>query len=120
MLAEAEPAHGGYRYALDPWPLRVNELASQEIVYDDAYVREREARVVHLRKLQRQWWALTPAIPFLGFLPRRTKDTLHERFGVEPIKEARSAPSSSRWSSSPGSLSDPHAKSSARPPARAG
>jgi hypothetical protein len=85
LLAEAEPAHGGYRYALDPWPLRVNELASQEIVYDAAYVREREARVVLLRKLQRQWWALTPAIPFLGFLPRRTKDTLHERFGVEPI-----------------------------------
>jgi hypothetical protein len=84
-LTVAEPAHGGYRYVLDPWPLIVNEHESQEIVYDDAYVQEREANVVLFRKRQRQWWALRPVLPFLGFLPRRTKELLHERFGVEII-----------------------------------
>src|ERR1700683_1725186 len=57
VLALAEPAHGGYRYVLPPWPLRGNEHASQEIVYDDAYVQEREAKVVLFLKRQRQWWA---------------------------------------------------------------
>ena len=89
MLVEAEPAHGGHRYALAPWPLVVNELASQEIVYDEAYVREREADVVLFRKRQRQAWALMPALPFLGFLPQSTKGALREHFGLEPIASTR-------------------------------
>jgi hypothetical protein len=84
-LVKIDSAADGYRYTLEPWPLVPNDFASREVVYDEAYVREREASVALHRKRRRQRWFLLPALPFVGFLPQRTKDTLQEAFGIDPV-----------------------------------
>jgi hypothetical protein len=79
------PVLGGHEYVLEPWPARPNELASQEIVYDDAYVRERQDQAEAVREQKRQFWMILPAWPFFGFLPRSVKVKLRSRFGFELV-----------------------------------
>ena len=85
----ARPAVAGHEYVLELWPPVPNELASQEIVYDDAYVRARQEDVRELRWRRRQAWAIAPAWPVLGFLPRSIKTTLQLRVGFEPVAGTR-------------------------------
>jgi hypothetical protein len=80
---------GGHEYELAPWTLRANELAAQEIVYDEAYVRARQDGANEVRTRKRQAWLLAPVWPLLGFLPRATKKRLHLFFAFEPIGGTR-------------------------------
>jgi hypothetical protein len=88
-LVEALPAPPGFRYVLEPWPVFVGDYPTREILYDDDYVEEREARAAFARKWRWLSWALYPAALLAGFLPRPTKARLHERWGVEPVTATR-------------------------------
>jgi hypothetical protein len=88
-VVEARPVVAGHQYVLEPWPSCPNELASQEIIYDDAYVRARRGDLQDQRRRRRQAWMIAPAWPFLGFLPRSLKSELRRRFGFQPTAGTR-------------------------------
>jgi hypothetical protein len=88
-VVAARTGGGGYEYVLDPWPVRAHELPSQDVIYDETYVRDRESDARAHARARREAWAILPLWPLLGFLPSPWKRALHRRYGFEPTAVTR-------------------------------
>ena len=76
-------------YVLEPWSPRAHELPSQEITYDESYVREREGHARALKARRGEALALALLWPLFGLLPSRVKIALHARYGFMPLTSTR-------------------------------
>lgn len=89
VVAGAGFEQGQYEYRLEPWMPVTHELPAREIVYDEGYVREREADARAV--VARGWETLAVALlwPLLGFLPSSWKRRIHVRYGFMPVATTR-------------------------------
>ena len=70
-------------YELWPWPVNMHEASNKEIVYDEAYVLERDMTEVKNRRHELLYWVLVPLYPFLGLCWSRFKDRVLRPWGFE-------------------------------------
>ena len=71
-------------YELWPWPSDLHEASPHAVVYDEAYVLERDEGAARTRRYQRVYLALLPFYPFLGLLWSGFKDRVLSPLGLEP------------------------------------
>ncbi len=90
FVAQREPRQGGrVRYVLEPWPDRSADVPGQRLLYDEDYVRTRDADA----GMAVLGAVATPVAivltPLVGFLPSRVKKDLHHRLGIHPVTATR-------------------------------
>ncbi len=90
FVAAREPgARGRVTYVLEPWPERSADVPGVRLVYDRAYVEQRDREA----GLARAGMALSPLItlatPLVGFLPSVTKRRIHSAIGLHPVRATR-------------------------------
>jgi hypothetical protein len=74
---------GRYRYLLERWPDGA-DVPGRTIVYDAAYVADRDAGARTAARRDRVGKALFFVGPLLGLLPARVKLALDDRYGFDP------------------------------------
>ena len=72
------------RYELWPWPAQLHEAAPRHVVYDEAYVTQRNAAAAVGRRNDRIHRALVPLYPLLGLCWSRFKNRVLTPLGFEP------------------------------------
>ena len=71
-------------YELWPWPAELHESARQHVIYDEAYVNERDALAARRRGYELVHLLLLPAYPLLGLCWSRFKNRVLAEVGFEP------------------------------------
>ncbi len=71
-------------YQLCPWPAQLHEASPRSVVYDEAYVAQRDEAAAAARRHQRLYVALLPLYPFLGLLWSGFKNRILGPLGFEP------------------------------------
>ena len=71
-------------YELWAWPEDVHEASTKCVVYDEAYVTERNQAAVAARRKERLYAILLPTYPFLGLFWSSFKDRVLVPLGFEP------------------------------------
>jgi hypothetical protein len=76
---------GGWcRYLLQPWPEDLHDSPARTVLYDEAYVLEREERRRAQQKHEVRAVGLFAVAWLLGFLPSGLKLRLNERYAIDP------------------------------------
>ncbi len=76
---------GIFRYKLKEWPEDHVDLPSKSIIYDDEYVAERDTIQIKVEKIKRISLIMRMVQPLVGFLPSRMKESLQDRYGIDPV-----------------------------------
>lgn len=76
---------GSFQYRLEQLLEDYHDLPARTIVYDEEYVRERDALHKEVRKRRKIWMVLVFMQPLLGFLPFSMKDWLQDRYNLDPV-----------------------------------
>lgn len=71
-------------YELRPWPSDLHEASTVSVVYDEAYVLERDQAAMTGRRQDHVYLALVLFYPFLGLLWSGFKERVLTRVGFEP------------------------------------
>ena len=85
FVAEATRGPDGcHRYVLEPWPDDKGDRPSRTILYEQEYVRLRDANRARAWVALFLWPAMVCANPVVGCLWTRTKRSLQRRLGLDP------------------------------------
>jgi hypothetical protein len=71
-------------YELWPWPANLHEASTRQVVYDAAYVVERDEIATRQRGHERCYVVLLPVYPLLGFCWSRFNNRVLVSLGFEP------------------------------------
>lgn len=71
-------------YELWPWPAEVHETSTKWLVYDEAYVAERNRAAAKARRNERLYASLLPVYPLLGLFWSGFKHRVLGPLGFEP------------------------------------
>ncbi len=71
-------------YELWPWPAGLQESSTRQLIYDEAYVAERDRLALIRRRHERLFLVLLPIYPLLGLCWSRYKNQVLGRWGFEP------------------------------------
>jgi hypothetical protein len=71
-------------YELWPWPEDVHEASTKWVVYDEAYVAERDKAAAKARRKERLYAILLPVYPLLGLFWSGFKNRVLGTLGFEP------------------------------------
>ena len=71
-------------YVLCPWPTGLLESSTRHLIYDEAYVAERDKIASVRRRNERFHLLLLPAYPLLGLCWSRCKNQMFQEWGFEP------------------------------------
>jgi hypothetical protein len=87
---DGERAHT-FIYELWLWPEKLQEASVREVVYDEAYVIERDKAAARSRRRDRLHFILLPFYPFLGLFWSGFKNRTLGRLGFVPISITRAS-----------------------------